>query len=113
MFEATTEAITLRPETRSVRVPDSKERVRKPLFEDYKFGTEEQKIAVDNTVPVMEKHITNFLECMHTRQKPHLDVETGACAQVLITMAVESYRQGKVLYFDDKKWKVADKPVKA
>jgi predicted dehydrogenase len=113
MFEATTEAITLRPESRSVRMPDSKERVRKPLFDDYKFGTEEQKIAVDNKIPVMEKHITNFLECMHTRQKPHLDVETGACAQVLITMAVESYRQGKVLYFDDKKWKVADKPVKA
>jgi hypothetical protein len=32
---------------------------------------------------------------------------------VLITMAVESYRQGKVLYFDEKRWKVADKPVKA
>jgi hypothetical protein len=32
---------------------------------------------------------------------------------VLITMAVESYRQGKVLYFDEKRWKVSDKPVKA
>jgi hypothetical protein len=28
-------------------------------------------------------------------------------------MAVDSYRQGKVLYFDEKKWKVSDKPVKA
>jgi len=28
-------------------------------------------------------------------------------------MAVESYRQGKVLYFDEKKWKVSDKPAKA
>jgi hypothetical protein len=26
---------------------------------------------------------------------------------------VESYRQGKVLYFDEKKWKTSDKPVKA
>jgi len=26
---------------------------------------------------------------------------------------VESYRQGKVLYFDEKRWKVSDKPVKA
>jgi hypothetical protein len=61
----------------------------------------------------MATHINNFLTCMHTREKPHLSVETGACAQVLITMAVESYRQGKVLYFDEKRWKVSDKPVKA
>ncbi len=57
--------------------------------------------------------MNNFLDCMRTRKKPHLDVETGACAQVLITAAVESYRQGKVLYFDEKKWKLSDKPVKA
>ena len=50
---------------------------------------------------------------MRSRQKPTLDVETGARAQVLITMAVHSYRQGKVLYFDEKNWKVSDKPVKA
>jgi hypothetical protein len=61
----------------------------------------------------MEKHIVNFLDCMRSRQKPNLDVETGACAQVLITMAVESYRQGKTLYFDEKKWKVSEKPVRA
>jgi hypothetical protein len=113
MFESTTEAITLKPEVRTIRNRETNERVRKAMFEDYKFGTEEQKIAVDNTVPVMEKHIVNFLDCMKTRQKPHLDVETGACAQVLITMAVESYRQGKVLYFDEKKWKVSEKPVRA
>ena len=60
----------------------------------------------------MAAHISNFLNCMHTREKPHLDVETAACAQVLITMAVDSYRQGKVLYFDEKQWKESDKPVK-
>jgi hypothetical protein len=37
-------------------------------------------------------------------------VETGARAQVLITMAVRSYREGKVFYFDEKNWKVVDKP---
>jgi hypothetical protein len=34
-------------------------------------------------------------------------------AQVLISMSVESYRQGRVLYFDEKNWKVTDKPSKA
>jgi hypothetical protein len=32
---------------------------------------------------------------------------------VLISMSVASYRQGKVLYFDEKKWKMSDKPVSA
>ena len=82
------------------------------MFDDYKFGAEEVKIPVEKT-DVMAAHINNFLGCMRTREKPHLNVETGACAQVLITMAVDSYRQGKVLYFDEKKWKVSDKPVKA
>ena len=58
-------------------------------------------------------HVGNFLDCMRSRQKPHLDVETAARAQVLISMSVESYRQGRVLYFDEKNWKVTDKPSKA
>jgi len=57
--------------------------------------------------------VANFLECMRTRQKPTLDVETAACAQVLITMAVQSFRQGKVLYFDEKNFKVVDAPPRA
>ena len=58
-------------------------------------------------------HAKNFLECMRTRQKPRLDVETAACAQVLISMAVRSYREGRTLYFDEKTWKVSPKPFKA
>jgi hypothetical protein len=50
---------------------------------------------------------------MRTRQKPTLDVETGAKAQVLISMAVQSFREGRVLYFDEKTWKVSPKPFKA
>ncbi len=60
----------------------------------------------------MQVHIGNFLECMHTRQKPHLDVETGAKAVVVINLAVQSYREGKSLYWDEKRWKASDKPVK-
>ncbi|HUQ90076.1 MAG TPA: Gfo/Idh/MocA family oxidoreductase [Bryobacteraceae bacterium] len=77
-----------------------------------KFGKEEIKIPVEN-VDTMRTHVGNFLDCMRTRKKPTLDVETAAHAQVLISAAVQSYRQGKVLYFDESKWKLSDKPAKA
>ncbi len=111
-FESVVDHITAKPEV-SRRRPNRDAAVEvKPMFDDYKFGTTDQVIPVDKT-DTMATHINNFLSCMRTRQKPHLDVETAACAQVLITMAVDSYRQGKVLYFDEKKWKVSDKPIKA
>jgi hypothetical protein len=50
---------------------------------------------------------------MRTREKPHLDVETGSRAVVVINLAVQSYREGRTLYWDEKKWKASDKPVKA
>ena len=109
-FESVTDSIILRPETRTVR--EGNERVKKPLNPDYKFELDEQKIPVETADPNIV-HIENFLTSMRTRQKPRLDVETAACAQVAISMAVESYRQGKVLYFDEKKWKISDRPVKA
>ena len=57
----------------------------------------------------MRTHFTNFLFCLVSRQKPTLDVETAGKAQILITMAVHSYRSGKVLYFDEQKFKIVDK----
>jgi predicted dehydrogenase len=110
-FEGATPYITVKPEVKGIKGEDGKMTF-KPLYDTYKFGIDEQKIPVDQYDPLIA-HMNNFLDCMRTRKKPHLDVETGACAQVLITAAVESYRQGKVLYFDEKKWKFVDKPVKA
>jgi predicted dehydrogenase len=77
-----------------------------------KFGTKPVQIAIDQKDP-MQLHVENFLDCMRTRQKPHLDVETGARAVVVINLAVESYRTGKTMYWDAKNWKGTDKPVKA
>ncbi|MCS7025590.1 MAG: Gfo/Idh/MocA family oxidoreductase [Bryobacteraceae bacterium] len=99
-FEGFAPYITVRPE-----------RAASPAYKE-RFGVEEIKIPVDN-VDTMKAHVGNFLECMRTRKKPTLDVETAARAQVLITMAVQSYRQGKVLYFDEKRFRVTDKPVSA
>ena len=100
-FEGHTDFITVKPE-------------KKVISADYKakWGEDEIKIPVEDDNP-MQKHVGNFLDCMRSRQKPTLDVETAARAQVLISMAVQSYRQGRVLYFDEKTWKVLDKPAKA
>ena len=99
-FEGQADYITVKPEARVASA-------------DYKakWGTEPIKIPVEQT-DAMVVHVSNFLDCMRSRQKPTLDVDTGARAQVLITMAVHSYREGKVLYFDEKNWKIVDKPVK-
>jgi predicted dehydrogenase len=98
MFEGRTDHITLRPE-------------RRVIDDEYKakFGDQEVKIPVEQRDPMIT-HANNFLECIRTRQKPTLDVETAACAQVLITMAVQSYREGRILYFDEKAFKVVSKP---
>ncbi|MBK5295365.1 MAG: Gfo/Idh/MocA family oxidoreductase [Acidobacteriia bacterium] len=82
-----------------------------PELEQKFKGEKEIQIPVQE-LNTMQTHVGNFLSCMRTRQKPTLDVETGARAQVLISMAVQSYREGRVLYFDDEKWKVVAKAPK-
>lgn len=101
MFEGRTDHITLIPEKRVID-------------EAYKakFGDSETRIPIEEQ-DSMAKHVRNFLECMHTRQKPTLDVETAFHAQVTISMAVQSYREGRVLYWDEKSLKVTNKPPKA
>jgi len=107
-FERGTDHITVRPEVEH----NWKTGEKIPINPNYKFGLDEIQIPVEKT-DMMEAHIDNFIKCMHSRETPHLDVETGAKAVVVINLAVESYRQGKVLYWDEKRWKHSDKPVKA
>ena len=105
-FEGFAPYLTLKAE----RTRDGKYIV--PELADKYKGETEIKVPVKET-NTMQTHVGNFLACMRSRQKPTLDVETGARAQVLITMAVNSYREGRVLYFDEKNWKVVPKPPKA
>jgi predicted dehydrogenase len=104
-FESYAPFITLKAEKRQGKyiVPELEAK-----FE----GKDEIKIPVEDN-PTIATHIGNFLDCMRTRQKPTLDVDTAARAQVLISLAVMSYREGKVLYFDERNWKVLDRPVRA
>jgi predicted dehydrogenase len=86
---------------------------KKVIGEAYKskFGEAEITIPVEKTP--RWAHMENFLDCMRSRQKPTLDVETGMRAQVTISMAVQAYREGRVLYWDEKAMKVTGKPPKA
>lgn len=109
-FEGPSKALTLKAEARRGR--DGKISYIVPEMEEVFKGESEIQVPVEEQTfdMIMQNHVLNFLSCMRTRKKPQLDVDTGARAQVLITMAVHSYRQGKVLYFDDKNWKIVDKP---
>jgi len=81
-------------------------------FPGYKFGKDEIKIPVDRA-DMMQLHIGNFLSCVRTREKPHLDVETAAHAQILINLSVEAYRSGRVKYWDEENWRSSDSPVRS
>ena len=95
-FEGRTDYITV-----------SSERAHQEKFVE-KVGYKSVEISVDPTP--RDAHMSNFFECMRTRQKPVLDADTAYRAQVTISMAVESYRRGRVLYFDPAKEKIVDKP---
>jgi len=110
-FESPTPNLIVRPEMARNQETRQPEPVGGTKYAD-RFGTKEFTIPVEQT-DMMAAHIQNFLQCMRTREKPHLDVETGAKAVVTINLAVQSYREGRTLYWDDKKWKATDKPVKA
>jgi predicted dehydrogenase len=104
MFEGRTDHITLKPERRVIAKDDEYKQ---------KFGDAEKTIPVDQK-DAMDTHVRNFLECVRSRQKPTLHVEIALRAQVLISMAVQSYREGgRALYWDDKAMKVVNKPPKA
>jgi len=93
-FEGVTDHISLFPE-------------KDTIDEAYaaKYGTVENRIPIEQ-VDNESAHFSNFLTCVRTRQKPRLDVETAARAQVLISMSVQAYREGRTLFFDEKNWTV-------
>ena len=69
-----------------------------------KYGT----LQVVLECETRESHMENFLRCVKTRETPVLDALTGYKALTAIAMSVQSYREGRVLYFDEEKQKVVD-----
>lgn len=113
MFERPTDHITVIPEVvHRGRMGENAEVM--PIGgAEYKtkFGTGKVEIPVERT-DMMTAHIDNFIHCVRTREKPHLDVETGARANVVINLAVQSYREGKAMYWDERNWKGTSKAPK-
>jgi predicted dehydrogenase len=83
-------------------------RIATQTFEE-KYGSSEVKL---NCEP-RESHMENFLRCVRTREKPVLDAMTAYKAMVTIGMGVQSYREGRVLYFDEHKQKVVTEAPKS
>jgi predicted dehydrogenase len=86
------------------------------LNSEYKarWGEDAFKIPVESRDPLLA-HIGNFLDCVRDRAGDRIafSVEAAARAQVAATMAVQSYREGKMLFFDEKSFRVVDKAPKA
>jgi predicted dehydrogenase len=96
-FEGRVDHITVTPE-----------RIAKKKFVE-KWGQEEVKLPTEKR----ELHMENFLRCVKTREKTVLDALTGYKAMTTIAMAVQSYREGRVLYFNEAAQRVTDKPIEA
>lgn len=73
-----------------------------------KWGAEEIQLKTEKR----PSHMENFFTCIRTREKPVLDSLTAYKAQATISMAVQSYREGRILFFDEQKQKVVTKPPK-
>ncbi len=93
-FEGRVKQITVRPEY-----------ISKKNFVE-KFGKEEVVIETEQR----ENHMENFLRCVKTREKPVLDALTAYKAMTTIGMSVQSYREGRALYFNEATQRVTDKP---
>src|SRR5919106_1296352 len=77
-----------------------------------KTGVESLKIGVQPFAPGSHPHMDNFLDCVRSRQEPNLPARLGYQAMAAIAMGVQAYRQHEVLFFDRRKQKVSNKPLK-
>jgi predicted dehydrogenase len=58
-------------------------------------------------------HMTNWFDCLRTRQQPHCTVREGFSHSVACMMAAQAYWSGKKMYWDSKTETVLDHPAAA
>jgi predicted dehydrogenase len=51
----------------------------------------------DSFTPATRAHIRNFLECIKMRQDPNAPVEAGLSTRIVLSLAIDSLRQGRVM----------------
>jgi hypothetical protein len=56
---------------------------------------------------IWQTHMEDFLDCMRTREKPNLNGDLGYRIMVPIKLGVDSYREGRVGFFDAERQQVA------
>jgi predicted dehydrogenase len=56
------------------------------------------------------EHMSNWLECLRSRQQPHCTVNEGFSHSVACMMATQSYWAGKKIYWDAKTESIIDHP---
>jgi hypothetical protein len=71
-------------------------------------GAKGREIPVDSG-NINRQHTDNWLECMRTRQATRLNPELGYKVMVGIKLGVESYREGRMKFFDARLQKVLDR----
>jgi hypothetical protein len=53
-------------------------------------------------------HMTNWFECLRSRQQPHATVQDGFAHSVACIMATQSYWQGRRVYWDAKNERIVE-----
>jgi hypothetical protein len=51
----------------------------------------------------LAEHVTNFIDCMKTRNKPNADIEIGRNVAINAQMGNIAYRTGRKVYYDASK----------
>ncbi|MCC7498888.1 MAG: Gfo/Idh/MocA family oxidoreductase [Bryobacterales bacterium] len=64
------------------------------------YGSKVARPASGVPIDYQTEHMRNFLESMQSRTKPNCDIELGYRVQIPLIMAMQSFTQGKVAYFD-------------
>lgn len=78
-----------------------------PFMDEFKAANGGKESYVVESKP-REGHMENFFTCVKTREEPNLCAQRGYTVMVPIAMAVQSYRENKVLCFDEKSEKIVD-----
>ena len=83
------------------RTPEERHRIRIHLINVRRFDDIPSN-------PKRANHMSNWLECIRTRAKPHLNEEIGYKVMVGIGMGVAAYRHNKVIRFDPQTEKMSE-----
>ena len=77
-----------------------------------KTGSESMTIDVQPFPRGSNPHMDNFLESVRSRQEPNLPARLGYQAMAAIAMGVQAYRESEVLFFDRKRERISNRPVR-